>query len=76
MWLWSISTDGEPILSQGKVKLSSKNAFTSILVTNLFKLKILHPVGFDITYTKMGVSRSTNVFGRGVLTNGSWKRKI
>lgn len=41
MWLESLSTKGEPVHYQGKVELSSKNAFTLRLVTNLLKVKNL-----------------------------------
>ena len=33
MWSRSLSTNGEPIHSQGTVALTSKNAFTSMLLT-------------------------------------------
>ena len=41
-----LSTNGDPVHSQGKVELSSKNPCTSRVFLNLLKLEILDPVAF------------------------------
>ena len=44
--IYYLFTNGEAVYSQGKIRLSSKKTFTSRLLNNLFKLKMLDPIRF------------------------------